>query len=195
VDSKCSLRPLLYFLDQKKRDCTNIEKKQCNCSSLLHREKCFRSKQSPTAPFLPGSKLTAFFISYLSHLTLALSDIWFTVCRCSVFQSVRGWVAVACQRTDWQDFLQLILDVLVISISGFVAWRRRSTSILIQFSNNWLDNVFHFLLLSLQFIGIGLLVLLQPADLLVHDLLNLLLLFVAQLTPSFSLSPIWFLRL
>merc|ERR1711994_690699 len=77
--------------------------------------------------------------------------------------------------------LQLVFEVLV--IPGFIStWGRCSTSILVKFSNDGLNNILHFLLLCLQLISLGLCIFLKPTDLLVDNLLNLLLLLVAQLS-------------
>merc|ERR1719250_231842 len=58
---------------------------------------------------------------------------------------------------------------------------RRSTCTLVQFCNDRLDNILHFLLLCFEIFSRCILVLFQPRNLLVDNFLDLALLIVRQL--------------
>merc|ERR1719341_3032774 len=81
--------------------------------------------------------------------------------------------------------LQLILELVILLLLATL-WRR-STSSLVQLSNDGLHNVFHLLLLCFEIFSRSILILLQPGDLLVDHLLDLALLVVAQLATQLLL--------
>ena len=58
---------------------------------------------------------------------------------------------------------------------------------LVELGDDWLDDVLHLLLLGLQLLRVSVRVLLQPCDLLVQDLPDLLLLLFTQLTAELLL--------
>ena len=74
--------------------------------------------------------------------------------------------------------LQLV-PVVFLFLAAWWGWG--ATGSLVEFSNDWLNDIFQLFLLCLECVTVGFLVLLQPRDLLVDGLFNLFLVGVGQL--------------
>merc|ERR1712137_157715 len=103
-----------------------------------------------------------------------------------------GWIGCSQRGRTVEKFkvwfvLQLVLEILIVTTGFLVLTARGATSSLVKLGNDWLDDVLHLLLLGLEVLGLSLGVLLQPRDLLVHDLLDLLLLLVTELASELLL--------